>query len=194
MDENRDDENVWRALTTVRELADMDEAPNGLSAGEAELRRLLMQRRLSTSTEVITTPGRITALLLRLSGRSPGAEACIDWLRSTGQFSEPELNLIRRAKIFYEISTGNVMLRQQQLSEISATSLLTLLTFGAGMWVGWVLFTENAGLQQIVSSLALGTVLGTLARIILDLSFRYARVREKILRVAPWFRDQGGTT
>lgn len=194
MDEDRDEERVWCALSVIRELAEENEAPKGLVAGEAELRRLLMQPRFDTPAEMPTVHGRFTALLHHLSGRTPSTEACIDWLKKTGKFSEPELNLIRRVKLFYENATGHVLLRQRRLSDAHAVFLLSLLTFSAGVWVGWVLFSSNAGLQQIANSLAFGIILGTLARIVLDWSFRSARVREKVLGVAPWLQEQGMPT
>lgn len=186
---DEDDANAWKALSAIRPLAEDQNVPHGLPAGEEEIRRALRQACIEQPSIESSVQGRLTKLIGLHSAKLPRVEACVEWLRKTGQFSEKELDLIRRFKLIYQTATGHIFLRKQRLSKDKAAFLLSLLAFIAGVWVGWVLFSDHTGLQQIANSYAFGTIFGTGMRYVLDLSFRFARMHEKILGVAPWLQE-----
>lgn len=189
MDENRDDDNVWKMLSVLRELADEDGTPRGIAAGEAEIRRLMISRCAEQLTTVAKR-GRLNATLHRLSGLNPSTEACLQWIKSTGQLSELHLNRIRRTNPFRKNANGNIVLKEQPLSYDKAVFLISMFSVFAGIWIGWIAFTNNVGVLQIIYSLAVGMSLGTLAGIVFDNSFRFAEMRDAIVKVAPWFQDR----
>ncbi len=127
------------------------------------------------------------AKVMRLSGRTAGTDACIAFLQRTGQFSTKELELIRRANAFVEESNGMIHLRSEGLDLALAAAAIAALALLAGVWIGWVLFSDQSGLQLIFNSYAVGSVLGLIAGRVLDKSFRFESIREKIQAVAPCF-------
>jgi len=184
---NDNEEGVWGALSSLRGLADKSCASQGISAGEAETRQalLLMSKQRAKLRDSVF--GDLVGRLSRLSVGSAELERCVDWLKKTGKFNDREIALVRQVHLFHETESGMFVVGTQRLSDERASVLLASLVFLGGLWVGWVLFADNEGLQQISNSFALGAVFGTVAQYAFNYSFGTRRIRDKILKIAPWF-------
>lgn len=191
MPDDDNESNVWKALAAISPLAEKDDVPTGLLAGETDIKRALQRARIELPSNNLSSRDRIATLLHLRSRQSPSIETFIDWLDQTGEFSKLELDRIRGLKIIYENGTGNILLRDQRLTAQQATSLLALLAFAGGIWVCWIYCTSNPGVLLINDSFLVGSVLGFLGRLVLNQSFRFARAKQKVLRVAPWLYRSG---
>lgn len=181
-----EDRALWDTFADVHRLRFDHKDPSDCDAALGGLRDALLWPKPVAQSGPLTLRQRARKAVLRLAGRSEGGDACIEWLRKTGQFSETELRTIRRAGLFVEDSAGRALMREAGLSPLAAAIYLGILCFLSGMWVAWVLVTDNVGLQLIVNSLALGLVLGTIAGRVIDRSFRFERLRAKVAFLAPW--------
>ena len=177
-----------RAIDALRRLPDM---PSGTSVETEEVRL-----KAALLTADVTQPekshgfgARMRATIHALSGRSPGAEACLAMLRKTGRFTTRELRIIRRVKMFEERELGGVTLRPQKISSWQAALWIAALCFIGGVWAGWVIGTHQTQPEQMIFGVWFGTLLGMVAGYVVENSFRFARVKEKVLAVAPWFSE-----
>lgn len=186
-DRSEEDEAIWSLFRGLNQALTRDGDPIGTDEAVKQLRQAMCLFPNVGSSRPASAWGRIKARVYRLMGRTGGTEACIEWLRHTGEFTDKDLNLIRRAKLFYEEAEGIVLLRSSGLNPMAAVAAIATITFVAGIWVGWVLFTEHSGIQTVANSYAIGAVLGLIADRILDRSLRFELIRNKIQSIAPWF-------
>lgn len=186
-DDASEDEQVRKLIASIYKIEAIDS--NRLSLDEAvnRLRLEILDAPMSTFEERRPTISQFAAPVYKLLGKSERVEACVDWLRKTGQFTKQELDLIRRIKLFREEKSGCIFVPQELVSLAKATILISALSFLAAIWIGWILFTDHAGLQQIACSFSFGTIVGTLVGYLLDRSFRFERIRNKVLSISPRF-------
>lgn len=175
---------MWALFGSIQRTLDCEPSQRGCEDALRQLRSATLLRFRIPSSQPPTTWGRVRAQVMRLSGRSAGKEACIALLHQTGRFSAKELELIRRADALVEESNGTIHLRSG-LNLALATVAIASLALLAGVWVGWVLFSDQSGLQLVVNSYVVGSVLGFIAGRVIDKSFRFESLREKIQAVVP---------
>jgi len=190
--QDKDADKVWNALAAIRGVAEDSKRQSGAETADVKLRRALFSANLDQVKQGQSIQRHATGLLRCLSECSKGTEACIDWLKKTGQFLDKELDLARRVQLFDQTESGSIVIRQKPLSGRWAVILIAGIFFLVGLWVGWVLFTNNSGFQQIAYSYAVGMILGNIAGYVLDRSFRFACLRDKVLSVAPWLDKTAG--
>ena len=175
-----------RAIDALRRLPNM---PSGTSVEteDARLKAALLTAQFTRPEQSHGFGARMRATIHVLSGRSPGAEACLAMLRKTGRFTKRELRIIQRVKLFEERPQGGVALRPQKISNWQAALWIGAFCFIGGVWAGWVIGTHQTQPEQMIFGIWFGTLLGMVAGYVLENSFRFARVKEKVLTVPPWF-------
>lgn len=189
-----EDEALWAIFAAINQERTRAKFSDG---AEEEIRRLRRAMLLSPPigcSRPTRKWARTKARVMRLRGRSAGIEAHIAWLRETRAFDEEDLNRVRRAKLFYEDTTGAVLMRARGLDLATANAVIATIAFTAGIWVGQVIFTDRVGIQMVANSYAVGSVLGFVAGRVLDRSFRFQQIREKVLSVAPWLTRSESVT
>jgi len=149
--------------------------------------RLLRQALLSPTTT--TEPLKKTRLsnLRWFPGKeSTRVEATIAWLEKTGEFSTKELNRIRGIPVLVESDNQEIRLNQRLLGRELATFILGLINLIAGISIGWLLFSEGSGMQQVLQGAGIGMALGAMTNLVLNRSFRFYQSSSRIQQVAPW--------
>ncbi len=192
MGKNWNDENVWNAISAIHRIAMEDSRSLSVDETLVKLRLELLEQPDLGNDQSIVTAKRLKAVVHRLSGSTPRLETFVAWLGKTGRFSEKELRRIRRVGLFREEETGQIAINKNMLSLGKATIILCLLFLIAGIWIGWVIFGSRGDFQGIVNSFALGIIIGAIASIVLDKSFRFKQIKTKIELVAPWLADPTG--
>lgn len=184
------DEYAWRALAAVRRVDAGAVGRTDLESVVNDLRIALLTTPLAKINGAQSSGRWVRSAVYYLTGKTARTEACIEWLRKTGRFTEGQVKTARRVRFFTEEENGQVVVRKQPLQEQHATLIIGLLCLIAGLWIGWVLFGSQTGLMQIVCSYLIGLTLGAAAGRALDYSFRLARLRCKVLDMAPVFADR----
>jgi len=181
------DDAVWDALGRIRQSNEMPSCQQHLNVDTAieQLRGALLRPEIP-KPHGASIRSSTRALLLRLVGRSEGTEACLEWLRHTGRFTETEIATMRRIKIFIEQNNGQVILRRDALSLLTATAGIAFLSFVAGGLVVWITVDTHLGVSTIFTVWLLGWVIGSIAGLLFQRSFGFVRIRDKILQLAPW--------
>jgi hypothetical protein len=95
-------------------------------------------------------------------------------------------------QLFKELENGKVVLRDQPISEAAAAAVSALVCLIAGAWISWVWFAAESNIQLILLSFILGVLSGSLSGMMLDRSFRFAKLKTEVLDFAPWL--EGGVS
>lgn len=132
--------------------------------------------------------------LHRLNPVREGKDAFLDWLKSTRRLTEGELSLARRVQLFDQDSQGRLTLRSRRISEAQAAGIIGVTCLVAGLWCGWVLFSDRDGLQQVINSFLCGALIGRIAAYVWDQSIRFERLRSKVSEIAPWLSGNAPET
>jgi hypothetical protein len=146
------------------------------------------------SAEQINESVDVKGALHRLSPGREEKEAFFDWLKRTRQLTEGELSLARRVQLFDQDSQGRLRLRSRRISEAQAASIIGVTCLVAGLWCGWVLFSDRDGLQQVINSFLCGALIGRIAAYVWDQSIRFERLRSKVSEIAPWLSGNAPET
>lgn len=177
---------IWQGLAAINRTQSSHSAPKTVDEAIKQLRKELLTPQEPELISNISIQERIHAAILSLTGRTPGTEALIEWLRRTGEFSEKDLRLIRRVKLFYEGKSGQSLMRETGIALETATFQMMILCVVAGIWIGYIIFADRVGILEISNSFALGLFFGAIAGMLLDRSFRFKRIRDKVASIAPW--------
>jgi hypothetical protein len=185
---DRSDEHVMRALSRIREAFE-----NGSHASEDEalgiLREKLFEFRPGEASEKAHGPSAETAYLGKPVSSDNRVEAVIRWLSDTKGFAPKEIERMRRIGIFEETTDGRVAVREQPLQEAWASALIAGVALLTGAWIAWVWFGSEGNLTVIAASFSVGSLFGLIVGKALDKSFRFAKLRSRVLEVAPRFED-----
>jgi len=182
-----EDEMLWHFFGAIHESRKNKGRPSGLEEGVTSLRQSILLSPCAGLHRPSSRWGQVKARVVRLSGRTPGIEARIDWLRKTGAFDEKDFTSVRRSKLFYEKPTGEVLMRMKGIDLATANAVIATLALVVGIWAGWVIFSGHSGIQMIANSYVVGSTLGVIIGRVLDRSFRFQRIQANVLAVAPWF-------
>lgn len=182
------EEAVWAALAHVRQLTESAPSPNlDVDFAVEKLRDTLLRPLSSSSRKGQETGARMKSMILRLNGRSEGTEACIEWLRKTGKFTATEIATIRRINLFVEQRSGQVIMRRNAMSLAKAAAAISFIFFLAGAFVGCVLSSDgHLGMPPFFALYATCGIMSAITTVLLDRSFRFVRVRDKVSQLAPW--------
>ncbi len=184
--DGRDDAPIWRALKAIRAPESLIERRE-FEKGQLKMRQRLLMAQALESQAIPTWKKPLHHIVRRLTGNSASASACVEWLKTTNQFSKRDLQIISRVRLFLDQGDGLVSLRPQRISNWQAALWLAGLCFIGGVWAGWVIGTHQTQPEQMIFGIWFGTLLGIVAGYVLENSFRFARVKERVLAVAPWF-------
>lgn len=183
---DRSDVHVQRALGRIREALEGAAPTNENDVLDILSESLFEIRQEETSHDYAGSGAAVTSLSNAVAGRSQ-VDAVLQWLRTTEGFAQAELELAERSGIFMETSDGKVLLREQPMSDALAAIFVAGIALLTGAWLTWVLFASEGSLLVIAASFAIGGLFGFFVGKALDKSFRFAKLRAKILRVAPRF-------
>lgn len=185
---NPSDEHVMRALSRIREAFD-----NGSPESEDEalgiLREKLFEFRPGEASEKAHGPIAETANFGGPVSSDNRVEAVFRWLNDTKGFAPKEIERMRRIGLFEETKDGRVIVREQPLQEAWASALIAAVALLTGAWIAWVWFGSEGNLTVIAASFSVGSLFGLVVGKALDKSFRFAKLRSKVLEVAPRFED-----
>lgn len=184
-----EDDGLWAVFGSIHRALKADGDPVGIDEGVNQLRQALLQSQSFPVALPASSWGRLKAKIIRLTGRSAGITACLEWLRKTGEFSEEDLKVIRRANLLYEKESGAVFLRTRGLRLTTATGMIAATTFFGGIWIGWLASVDRVGFQLMAESLAIGGILGLIAGRVRDCSFKFENIRERVSSLAPWLLE-----
>lgn len=192
MDRNKttdpSDEHVMRVLNRIREAFENDSPTSEDEALELLREKLFEFRPNQTSRDPEALGIEATYFDNPREGYSR-VEAVFRWLSDTKGFAPPELELARRIGIFEETADGRVVVREQPLSDDWASAFIAGVALLTGAWIAWVWFGSEGNLTVIAASFSIGSWFGLAVGKALDKSFRFARLRAKILEVAPRLGD-----
>lgn len=183
------DEYVRIALARIRELVDERDPSRDEDAALLSLREKLLEIRPRSATVHARFRSASLTQFRYFLGRSERVEAVIAWLRQTDQFDDKQIERIRRIGLLEEKEDGSVVVRGQPISESLASLVAAFLASMTGGWIAWVWFAAEGNLLLVSNSYAVGWVFGTIVGYMLDKSFRFAKMREKILSIAPRLRN-----
>jgi len=192
MDRNKvtdpSDAHVMRALSRIREAFEND-SPGSEDEALGILREKLFEFRPNETPESAQGPIADTAYFGgSQSGENP-VEAVLRWLTDTKGFAPREIERMRRIGFFEETKDGRVIVREQPLQEARASALIAAVALLTGAWIAWVWFGSEGNLTVIAASFSVGSLFGLVVGKALDKSFRFAKLRSKVLEVAPRFED-----
>ncbi len=185
---DRSDEHVMRALNRIREAFEND-SPVGADEALELLREKLFEFRPYEGVQSVETPFAEATYFGNPQEGYGRVEAVLRWLRDTKGFAPTELERMRRIRIFEETADGRVAVREQPLPEAWASALIAGVALISGAWIAWVWFGSEGNLTVIAASFSVGSLFGFVVGKVLDKSFRFAKLRAKILEVAPRFGD-----
>lgn len=183
------DEYVRIALGRIRELVDEGNPNRGEDATLLSLREKLLEIRPRSATVHARFRSAYLTQFRHFLGRSDRVEVVIAWLRQTNQFDDKQIERIRRIGLLEEKEGRSVVVRDQPISKSLASLVAALLASMTGGWVAWVWFAAEGNLLLVSNSYAVGWVFGTIVGYMLDKSFRFAKMREKVLSIAPRLRN-----
>lgn len=188
---NDDDERAVRqALEAIARASASGAGVAGNRDTIGDLRRALLACPQKSAVQINESVDVKGGDLHQLSPGREGKEAFFDWLKSTRRLTEGELSLARRVRLFDEDAQGRLSLRARRISEARAAGIIGVTCLVAGLWCGWVLFSDRDGLQQVINSFLCGALIGRIAGYVWDQSIRFERLRSKITDIAPWL-DEG---
>lgn len=182
------DEHVMRALSRIREAFEND-SPASEDEALGILREKLFEFRPNEAPRNAQGP---TAETTYFGGPLSGdnrVEAVFRWLNDTKGFAPTEIEHMRRIGIFEETADGRVIVRGQPLQDAWASALIAGVALLTGAWIAWVWFGSEGNLTVIAASFSIGGLFGLAVGKALDNSFRFAKLRSKVLEVAPRFED-----
>lgn len=189
MDKNPDAA-IWRAVAALARAFDETAAPESLDAAADRLRRHLLAAAVGADKEdcapscnVCVTP--VTPLLG--SGIS-GAESVLSWLTRIGALTQNEAAVVRRSRIVVVDGSGRIVIGKPSIGVVTAATLIAGASFLSGVSITCVLIFPTPP-AAIPLSFALGVSIGWAVGRIVDLSFRAASLRTRILLAAPWLDD-----
>ncbi|WP_147431306.1 hypothetical protein [Azonexus fungiphilus] len=182
------DEHVMRALSRIREAFEND-SPASEDEALGILREKLFEFRPGETSEKAYGPSAEAAHLGEPPSSDNRVEAVLGWLSDTKRFAPTEIERMRRIGIFAETSDGRVVVREQPLQETWASALVAGVALLTGAWIAWVWFGSEGNLTVITASFSIGSLFGLIVGKALDKSFRFAKLRSKVLEVAPRFED-----
>jgi len=182
------DEHVMRALSRIREAFEKD-SPANEDEALGILREKLFDFRPGEASEKAHGPSAEAAHLGEPPSSDNRVEAVFGWLSDTKRFAPTEIERMRRIGIFAETSDGRVVVREQPLQEAWASALVAGVALLTGAWIAWVWFGSEGNLTVIAASFSIGSLFGLIVGKALDKSFRFAKLRSKVLEVAPRFED-----
>lgn len=192
MDRNKvtdpSDAHVMRALSRIREAFENDSPCSEDEALEI-LREKLFELRPGEASEKAYGPSAEAAHLGEPTSSDNRVEAVLGWLSDTKRFAPTEIERMRRIGIFAETSDGRVVVREQPLQETWASALVAGVALLTGAWIAWVWLGSEGNLTVIAASFSIGSLFGLVVGKALDKSFRFAKLRSKVLEVAPRFED-----
>lgn len=184
------DEYVRIALARIRELVDEGNSNRDEDDALLSLREKLLEiRPKSAPVHASFRSAYLTQFRHFVWGRSDRVEAVIAWLRQTDQFDDKQIERIRRIGLLEEKEDGSVVVREQPISESLASLVAAFLASMTGGWITWVWFAAEGNVLLVSNSYAVGWVFGTIVGYMLDKSFRFAKMREKVISVAPRLRN-----
>jgi len=178
------DEHVMRALSRIREVFESEPPANADDALELLRERLIEFRPNETSKDVEVRCAEVVDFG-HTQKHSSRVESVLYWLRGTKDFRENEFELARRAGVLVENSGGRVVLRGQPLPDVWASIMVAGISLLTGAWIAWVCFATEGSPDVILASIVIGSCFGAVVGKVLDKSFRFAKLRAKILAVAP---------
>lgn len=182
------DEHVMRALSRIREAFEND-SPASEDEALGILREKLFEFRPGETSEKAHGPSAETAYLVEPASSHNCVEAVLRWLTDTKGFAPKEIERMRRIGLFEETKDGRVIVREQPLQEARASALIAAVALLTGAWIAWVWFGSEGNLTVIAASFSIGSLFGLVVGKALDKSFRFAKLRSKVLEVAPRFAD-----
>ena len=182
------DEHVMRALNRIREAFESDFTASEDAALEL-LREKLFEFRLNEVALHAEAPVAEAADFGNTQGGYGRVAAVLGWLSDTKGFVPSELKLVRRIGIFEEMPDGRVVVREQPLPDAWASAFIAGVALLTGAWIAWVWLGSEGNLAVIAASFSIGSLFGLAVGKVLDKSFRFAKLRAKILEVAPRFGD-----
>ncbi len=182
------DVHVMRALSRIREAFEND-SPASEDEALGILREKLFEFRLGEASEKTYGPSAEVAHLGEPPSSDNRVEAVLGWLSDTKRFAPTEIERMRRIGIFSETSDGRVFVREQPLQEAWASALVAGVALLTGAWIAWVWFGSEGNLTVIAASFSIGSLFGLVVGKALDKSFRFTKLRSKVLEVAPRFED-----
>lgn len=182
------DEHVMRALGRIREAFE-SETPANQDVALELLCEKLFEFRPNEVTKHAEAPVADVTNFSNILGRDGRVEAVLRWLKDTKGFAPSELDLARRAGIFEEAPDGRLVLCEQPLPYAWASIFIAVVALLTGFWVAWVCFASEGNLTVISASFTIGSLFGLAVGMALDKSFRFVKLRAKILEAAPRFGD-----
>lgn len=182
-DAKHNEQDIAEAIAAIHRFAMANHRNLPLDAAvkllEEELRYPNMQANL-------TTKPRYDNLRWLVGKGSSRVEAMLDWLAITGKLSKKELRRVRRIRLLVENNKGQIKFNHHVFSTVSATWILGLICLIFGIHIGWLIFSNEIDLERVIQSFGIGMALGSVASMVLDRSFRFAKSRSKIEQLAPW--------
>jgi hypothetical protein len=182
------DEHVMRALNRIREAFE-SESPASADDALEVLRERLFEFRPSETSNDAEVRGAEVVDFGSTHEHSSRVDAVLYWLRGTKGFRESELELARRAGVLVESSDGRVILRDQPLPDAWASIMVAGISLLTGAWIAWVCFATEGSPEVILASFVIGSFFGAAVGKALDKSFRFAKLRAKILSAAPHLEE-----
>ena len=184
---NGDDERAVRqALEAIARALERGKGGDGSRDPIGDLRRELLTFQQGSEAPIHQSVSAKGGDLHRLCPGRDGYEAFLDWLRSTRRFTDGELSLARRVRLVDEDVQGRMRLCPRKISEALAAVIIGVTCLVAGLWCGWVLFSDRDGLQQVINSFLCGALIGRIVGYVWDQSIRFERLRSKVSEIAPW--------
>lgn len=177
-------EHVMRALSRISEAFE-NEPPVSADAAFVLLRERLFEIRPNEAAKNAGLPGGDVVNFVPRLDRDSGVHAVLRWLKETKGFREKELELARRTGILVERSDGLVVVRDQPLTDAWASAMIAGISLLTGAWITWVCFGTEGSPEVILESFIIGSFFGAVVGKALDKSFRFAKLRVKILSAAP---------
>lgn len=192
MDRNKgtdpSDEHVMRALSRIREVFEND-SPSSEDEAIGVLREKLFEFRPNEAPQNAQGPTADASIFGGTLSGENRVEAVLRWLSDTKGFAPTEIERMRRIGIFEDTADGRVIVREQPLQDAWASTLIAGVALLTGAWIAGVWFGSEGNLAVIAASFSVGSLFGFVVGKVLDKSFRFAKLRAKILEVAPRFGD-----
>lgn len=182
---NHDDESdfFWRVIEGISR-----DSRGGLSNdvdGEVErIRRAIFESDFRSSESTPLSHGG--APKVRRLGRAlSDIEALIAWLAERATLTKTDVNVLKRTRAII-LSAHEISVRDVRIGSAHALAGIFASSLVAGVFVGWVLFSEFGGPQAIAAAFSVGGLFGFFAGYIADRTYRFDRVRAKLCELTPW--------